>query len=90
LHQAESNPIRHFENIPAKLLKKIVIGDFQPTLVHRQVPSIYDSQHNGGDGKVWERRKNEFAQFKAGCGGARYAWFLCQSYPKAATIHRRF
>lgn len=57
LYQAERNPIRHFENIPVTSLKKIVIGDFQPALVHRQVPSIYDAKHIESDGKIWERRK---------------------------------
>jgi hypothetical protein len=79
-----SSPIRHFENIPVKLvagLKKIVIGDFRPVLVHRSLPSIYDAQHMGAT-------EMNLLNLRAGCGGSRCTPLICQSYPTVAAIHR--
>jgi len=61
-----SNPIQHFENIPVNLVagpKKIVIRDFQPAFVHRQVPSIYDGHHIGSDGNEFSRSKGWLRRF---------------------------
>jgi len=85
LYKAEQNG-RHFKNIPVALVagsKKIVIGDFQPALVHRPVPSIYDAQHMGAT-------EMKLVNLGAGRGDSRCTGLVCHigGHAKTAVVRR--